>query len=449
MPQISDIVQKRQDKKFIKKNYRPWDLSGNVSELIQSPEQSLDKNIVYNTTPIDFNTSQLDTDQTICNAYKNDKLVPKESTLNNEKKLIDNNSSKDREQLDNIISNNQILIEKQIDINSISNKEQKGSEIENNLGLFREQIDNELNPNSLPNRLIKLSGIQQKILEFVIDICLAKDALETGPIQTTVLTQYVNTSYGSIKISINRLINKGFISRKKGKTAKGGYINLQIYEEVKLAILELRKKSYSFLDPINLVLSYRGKVDNHNNYEQQLDNTSSYSSSNNKTITTELLPEWKNIDIEPLHSIGFSKTQLRQLIGKNAPDIVQESINHYAYGLIHNEKIKSYKDPLNVLMGVLRKGGNWYEANYISPQEQALKQLIADKKERKNRQEAMIKELVDLEYSDWRKELTEEQIKSIVPSNITNLKSAVESVLKSYYQEKIVIPELTQKGLLK
>ena len=155
MPQISDIVQKRQDKKFIKKNYRPWDLSGNVSELIQSPEQSLDKNIVYNTTPIDFNTSQLDTDQTICNAYKNDKLVPKESTLNNEKKLIDNNSSKDREQLDNIISNNQILIEKQIDINSISNKEQKGSEIENNLGLFREQIDNELNPNSLPNRLIK------------------------------------------------------------------------------------------------------------------------------------------------------------------------------------------------------------------------------------------------------------------------------------------------------
>ena len=31
--------------------------------------------------------------------------------------------------------------------------------------------------------------------------------------------------------------------------------------------------------------------------------------------------------------IGFSETQLMQLQSKNTPEIVQESIHHFAYGL--------------------------------------------------------------------------------------------------------------------
>ena len=89
---------------------------------------------------------------------------------------------------------------------------------------------------------------------------------------------------------------------------------------------------------------------------------------------------WLKINIEPLKAIGFSDTQLQQLQNRNTPEIIQESIYHFAYGLEHNEKTKKYKDnALNVLMGVLRKGQAWIEPNYRSPQELALEDLISQK----------------------------------------------------------------------
>jgi len=263
---------------------------------------------------------------------------------------------------------------------------------------------------SLQNRIAKLAGVQRKILDFVVDICLAREESETGPIETLLVAQYINSTYGSTKTSINRLIEKVFLTRQKGKTAKGGYINLGIPDEIKQIIVNLRERVKQGDTVLNLISTIRAQLDN---------NVSPYSSSNNiTTIKKEKgLPNlWEIINITPLKDLGFAKNHLKQLVDKNTVDIVQESIYHFAYGLSHNKKkFDNYSDPLNVFMGVLRKGEGWFEANYQSPQEIAQKKLLEQKKAARGRREKIAKEMYQLAFSEWEASLPKEELETLVP----------------------------------
>jgi len=63
-----------------------------------------------------------------------------------------------------------------------------------------------------------------------------------------------------------------------------------------------------------------------------------------------------------------------------SPEIIQDVIHRFSYSLNHNEKVKNYSDPLNVLMGVLHKGKRWNEPNYSSPKDLALRQMVEEKR---------------------------------------------------------------------
>jgi hypothetical protein len=143
---------------------------------------------------------------------------------------------------------------------------------------------------------------------------------------------------------------------------------------------------------------------------------------------------------------------LKQIYEKNSntPDVVQASIDHFAFGLEHSEKTKSYPAPLNVIMGVLRKGGCWVEPDYESEQERALKALVEGKKKEKERQQQLIKELVEMEYPDWVKKLTEDEKQKIVPENISKLglESPVTAALRSYFVEQVLMPRFKKEKLL-
>ena len=45
MPDLNEILKERKTKKFVKKNYRPWDLSGqsNENDIIAETEQEVEK----------------------------------------------------------------------------------------------------------------------------------------------------------------------------------------------------------------------------------------------------------------------------------------------------------------------------------------------------------------------------------------------------------------------
>ena len=234
----------------------------------------------------------------------------------------------------------------------------------------------------LAQKLIrKLGGNEKKIFLYVVDICSIKGSLSTGKIVGETLTSAAATTRNGRETAIKRLSKKGLLKRERGKTGANGTLCLHISELIKTEALNYLNTHTSE----KAILSNR--VKQHGGNGVQLGSGSDiYSSSNINIYTTtenKELPEiWSDINFEAIKEIGFSMTQLKQLHSKNlnTPEIIQESINHFAYGLENNQKVKNYPEPLNVLMGVLRKGQAWTEPNYQSPQEIAQQGKAGDQK---------------------------------------------------------------------
>jgi hypothetical protein len=416
MPQLSDLIEK---KKFVKKSYRPWDLSG--------------EGTVDGKETIDSSISRIET--------KIPDSKPKEITpekVSNSK--IDANASNQPERLDNTSGNKRVTTREQADNNEITSCEQP----DNAKVTTREQTNNALdnitdNAESLPyliDTIKKLGGIQKNIFLYIINVCTARGILDTGNILASDLAGAGNCSTGSAKTSLIRLIEKRLIRRLQGKACRGGHMVLGITKETQAAAIQAQKLLFN---PLKMNLTDNTSSNGTNNRDP-------YSSNSYKNnITTSLPDEWKKINFDLLMHIGFSETQVRQLYESNmtTPEIVQDAINRFAYGLENTDKVKAYADPLNVLMGVLRKGQRWNDSNYIPPIELALRQMLEDKRKEKERYDAMIKDLVDLEFPAWREKLSEEMISEIIPArDIRKIPSAVTANLRQYYIEKILLPRL-------
>lgn len=378
MPQLNDVVKNRDSKKFVKKNYRPWDLSGNSDNLLNNQDE----------TKNEYVENQISTQ----------KPTPNISTVVRNIPI----------QLDNNTDNIKIAIRDQIGNHGVTCEEQtdnikKTEEVTNG-----ELLDNQLDNAVIHNRIQNLSGLQKLILEFMVEICSEKNSLDTGPVETNIICLYIKANNGVVKMSLKRLIDKGFLIRKKGKVAKGGYVNFSIPKEIFAGMIEHRKNHHRYNNPVSMVTYLR----------QQLDNKELHSSSylNNKTTTVKghLSPEWEQIDFELLSEIGFTKNQIRQLVDTADPVVVQESIKHFSFGLTYNQKLKKYEDPLNVLMGVLRKGQAWFEKDYRSPKEIAQQQIIENKKIELERKFKLEDEAYKLSLEQWKRNLTPVEIEKIV-----------------------------------
>lgn len=401
MPKLNKIINERDSKKFVKKSYRPWDLTGE-SNFSNNQEHASFENMNTHVTKTENNllsTPPIDIE-------------------------LDNNTGIKRVTNTEQQESNQRTIGEQSDYKEISAKNE-----------FREHIDINIDPRTLSNQILKLSGVQKNILNFIVDICSLRDALDTGPIETATIATCVSTTPGTVKISLRRIIDKGFVIRNKGKQAKGGYIHLALTKEVYDTVLKMRESKNRPLNQAEILNSIR----------YQLENAHSPISSSNyqKTITTskkqELLPnEWLEIDYEALSHIGFSKIQIKQLIDKNEPQVVQLSIDHFAYGLEHNPKFNKYVEPLNVLMGVLRKGEGWFEQDYRSPKEIALQKLMENKKAEIERRKKLEEEIYSVLLQEWIDTLAPNKIEEIAPNtrhqgDITPPKAK----LSNYFKENI------------
>lgn len=435
MPQLSDLVGKR---KFVKKEYRPWDLSG--SGTVDGKDQPVEEAKAEATPVVIEPTKPVKSETTPAAAIP----VPEENIAiieqivqkeNESPTIIDNESGND-------LGNKQVTNEKQPDNIKVTKPKQR----DNVQVTIREHTSNAWDNNTgnaeglayLIDSIKKLSGIQKNIFLYVINVCSARGSLDTGNILSVDLANAANCSIGSAKMSLIRLIEKQLVIRLQGKASRGGHMVLGITKEIQSAAIQAQQ---ALFNPFKM--SHTDNITGNT-----ISNIGSYSSSiyKNNITTTALPDEWKQINFYSLEHIGFSETQIKQLHDSKmtSPDIVQDAINKFAYSLEYNDKVKAYSDPLNVLMGVLRKGQRWNEPNYVPPKELALRQLMDEKRKEKERLDAMIKELVDLEFPEWRKNLSEDQIKQIVPEDVrkTNLSAAIQSVLRIYFIDNIVTPKL-------
>jgi hypothetical protein len=257
-----------------------------------------------------------------------------------------------------------------------------------------------------------LVGLQRAIIIFLYQECKKIRGKTTNSITLNHIALCMETSSNSIKTTIQRLETKRCLIRKEYKNGRGGWAKYEIPENIFREIVDYETDN-------KLTTKW-----------QQTDNkvatklttelaTTPYSSSiilnNNKTTTTTLPKEWENIDLEPTNHIGFSKTQLEQLYTTNKchPDVIQESIYHFAFALKNNEKIKAHKNPLNMFMGVLRKGHAWIESGYESPKDSALRKILEQKKAETEKRNAMINELFELEFNKWFGGYSEQELETL------------------------------------
>jgi len=391
MPDLSELIKKR---KFVKREYRPWDLSGTgtvdanssnhtpkevIADLTSQPE-SQSEPAVYSAPEISTLTPE---------------KIPAKRTGNKTDNISGNKQVTNRQQTDN----NQITPKIQRDNNEVTTREQ----LDNRTGNI---IDNIETLAQLTNEIKKLSGIQKNIFFFILNICSRTGRMDTGNLLAHDLAEAAHCSYGSAKISLIRLIEKNLVIRLPGKACRGGHMVLGITKEIQSAAIQAKQTMFS--------PSWNRTTDNKTGND--IDNRSSYSSSNDNKTTTSLSSEWMNIDYSCLQDIGFSETQLKQLAktGLCDPEAVQMSLHHFAFGLINNQKTKSYPHPLNVLMGVLRQGGVWTEKNYVSPREQALRVMLEHKKAEATRVKKLEDEIASQAFSEWILKISDEKKKEII-----------------------------------
>ena len=281
------------------------------------------------------------------------------------------------------------------------------------------------------------------------------DRDDTGRITTKQIMEATGLGYGVVKMNIKRLVDKGMILRLEGRRGDSGYLRFCVPNIVKTTVNEMRlynNKLNSFLKTSRNIC---GGLDNE--LDNELDNTFTGISpiSSSKKITTTIQKGNKessifsDVDISPLEEIGFTTHQLKQLEDKNNNEVVQSSIYHFAYGLEHNKKkFAKYDDPLNVLMGVLRKGMAWTEKGYKSSEEIALEEMILAKRRSLDNVKILTEELKQVELETWESSLTDSERETFSGEKELNQKSMyknkpgikkklMNSNLSKYFDENI------------
>jgi predicted transcriptional regulator len=415
MPRISD-TKEIPSKTFKKKAYRPWNLmdengtnvtNDEIKPLISKP---ISNQLKIKKQP---NKNQTDIKKESILAYKvtniKPAITPKESN-------------------DNQISNQ---IAPKISNQLVSQLVTNGAPVELTLDSVR-----------------RLYGHQRNILFYIVEHCSLRGQLTSGPITNESLRFLTKTDADTIKTAVQRLVKKGFITRIEGKRGKGGFATFSITESVRNAVKEeQRQLSISNQLLTSLVTSPPAyMVTNWSSTKEPISPSSGSSFNNlNNTTTTDSanLFEWENLDIDPLREFGFSKNHLMQIANdcRLSPTIVQDSIYAFSFDLQHNNKKDSLRtNPINYFMGILRSGKPYIPpSNYESPQDNAMRLYLESKKQSEQKRAAMEKEMLDLAFLDWEKQLSEVEKQDLLPEDIRygRIQAAKTAYLRTYFSKEI------------
>ena len=242
--------------------------------------------------------------------------------------------------------------------------------------------------NLLRHYMRTLIGHQKSIFEYVLDLSNLNDGFNSGFISTHEMANSINCTYSTAKITLFNMVKKEILIRHKGKGCRGGYIILEIPKVIKAFYLEfhqgMKQDSKRDIRP--------DKIENHYN-------------NSNKTIT--IGEGWDEIDFKPLSHIGFEKETLLQVKNFSTPEIVQKSINYFAFALEHDEKVKKYESKLGALISQLKAGKAWQKhEKYKTPLEISIENLQREEASEKRREEELLKEMFETKFNNWFSQLS-------------------------------------------
>ena len=285
-----------------------------------------------------------------------------------------------------------------------------------------------------------LPTVQRDILKALWISANINGSRTTSRLTLSYISESAKVNKKSLKNSIWRLKQKGFLKTKTIKEGRGGWVVYEIPKDVFLEIFTLENSSQMVhkrsTEPTTTV-----------------PNSSSY-----LNITTTKAPEpslpidWQTIDIEPLVHIGLTPKHILDLckIPNINPIVVQESIYQYAWGTVNNPgPYKNHRNPLAILLGVLKKGKAWVESHYKSSQQTALEDLIEHKRQQNKTQDDLINQIVHLEFPLWKETLTKDEITQITAGIPQWDRAAIDHALKVHFKRTKVIPKLKAEGKIR
>lgn len=487
MPSIDNFVEKSSSnkKKFKKVAHRPWTVisSINIQDYLDNDQQNVSEittpevnAILSEDLPIKKDPQNVEVSENKLDDRKLESPHPTpivSETINehirnhsetNQKQLA-NTSESIKEQFTNTnvyeqFTNNSETIQKQPQNNHKTINKQVVESLGNSSQIVNEQFINN-SQTKFPNwnhdqaivEYAKLVGFQKKVFLYIAKRCIANDSLVSGPITKQDLKNYISSDLDTIKTSIQRLVHKGFVYRELSKSGTGGFSIFSVAASIKKMVL----------DELNHHVVREQFINNSTTVLEQSDvSSSSYNNIYNKTTTNQntvfsnglpivsetndeqeilLTHGWENIDISNLEFIGFSKSHLNQLQKRSelTPEIIQDSLNAFAFDLKHNgvgDKIKTH--PLNYLMGVLRSNQPYAApSNYQDPKVLAMREYLDRKKQQREEQKRVEEEIFQFDFEDWQENLSEENIAEIIPEARYREYPMKEGFLKTHFRKNV------------
>ena len=317
------------------------------------------------------------------------------------------------------------------------------------------------NYKSIKYTISELSGIQFEVMMFLHESIIDDKLRITDKVTLSLIRSSVGKDTNILKNAISRLKNeKSCISIFKHKSGRGGWSQYQIDKTMYDSISTKKPPIYNS-NTTNTINKYSNNTKEqkpttlqndqlidlikkqNDQFQQQIAELQKQflqqtpqTQQEIKTVTvtdsteTNTLEsnndDWADLDFSSLTEFGFNKRHVTQIknFNKNLDadnqltvDSVQESIEHYGWALQNRlEEMASYapaNNRLRGLIGVLKKGGNWTEANYKSPEDLAFEASLIAKKERLEKIKAQKEEVLNLEFELWREALTATEITDI------------------------------------
>jgi len=93
-----------------------------------------------------------------------------------------------------------------------------------------------------------LVGVQKKMFFAVFNACVKEGALSTITFSTKDFEEITQSSFGTVKTSLNRIFKKDLLLRLDGKRAKGGYLYIGFNKEVWDICMQIANKDKTLVE---------------------------------------------------------------------------------------------------------------------------------------------------------------------------------------------------------
>lgn len=401
MPSIESLLEKSNNR-FKKSNYRPWNYMDEVRNEKQEPTDNLSSNDKF--------TNHLKDQDDIDVQKDSSNLI-----------LFDNKQIAKNSERENKLESKTTSIET--------------SQIDNGKIPIKSKINSSVRLESTLDNIFRLVGHQKVLFFFTVERCMSRGVFSTGAITGDTLVKVLGTSLKMVKTTIRRLVGKGLIVRDRGKTGRGGFYSFSISAPIRSAFIEYKNligdAQVNLTERINQSDSIEIKNKNFNvNQEIYIEKTS-------------LSSEWQSINLEPLSEIGLTFQHLTQIMkqGKLEPQMVQDSIDAFAFDLRENAKSQKIKGTLiNYFMGILLKQGVYLPPdNYESPKDRALRLYAEQQLVRAKKSEEIEGKARELAFESWLATLSASEKQALLPIEIAKspFTSPKISEWKKYFNENI------------